>query len=221
MRYAMERDPTALLEVAISDVLHGGDWVGEKKEIINYTAKIRHPDMVPVLKHEKIIEMLDDWHGEGHYDTTTQWTFPEEIRTNLTGEIVPNDNTGEYFERLTTPENQLSSIVDKINQWGRVNRACAQVFQVDSDLNAMFPPCLMTIQALYRDDKLHLTAYFRSHTIAKSYYGDIIALTRMQSWIADKVECDVGELVVHSGSLHARKKNDEYELLKKMEEELI
>lgn len=217
MRTAREANPTRLLEVALDDLLYGGNWVGEKKEIINYVAEVRDP-LWTDEEHDEIVEKLDDWHGDSHYKITTNWTFPENPKTGLTGDLKPTDETGDYFKALVTPNNQIRSIIDKIDQWGRVNRACAQVWDRRDDINDMYPPCLMTIQILYRDGKVNLTAYFRSHTVAKSYYGDITALGRLQSWVAQEIDAEVGVLTVMSGSLHIRKKNNEDELAEELAE---
>lgn len=221
MNVARNHNPTGILQIALDDLIHGGNWVGEKKELLNYVVGIRNPTDVEPTEHEIAVNMLDDWHGEGHFEQTVNWTFPDDPKTGLTGDLKPSEETGDYFEALVTPENQLEAIVEKINQWGRVNRACAQVWDRTGDVNAMYPPCLMTIQALYRNEEIHLTAYFRSHTVAKSYYGDLIALARIQKWIANEVGAGVGELTVISGSLHIRKKNDENELAENMHEELL
>jgi hypothetical protein len=207
---------------ALRRVFDNGSWVGPKKELTCYVATIQKP-MKRSSEKGDIIKLLDDFHGDGHYETTTNWTFPNgEVSTNLTGEPTPTDATGEYFDRLCNCEkgNQLQSMVDKIDQWGRNNRTVAQVFQVDSDLNAMFPPCMLDISALYRDGEVNLIAHFRSHTLAKSYYGDITALGRLQKWLSDQVGAEIGQLTVFSNSLHIRKKNDEHELAQRMLREL-
>lgn len=216
---AVTYTPEGALEIALALIERKGIWVGDKKELLNFVITLKEPT-TKGPSHDEIVEMLDEWHGDDHYDITTQWTFPYETREGLTGEIRDSEDAGEYFDRLidTSMGNQLESMVEKIEKWGRNNRTCAQVFQVERDLNAMFPPCLMTLQAFYRGEEIHLSAYFRSHTVAKSYYGDIVALGRLQEWLADTVdvEAGVGSLVVHSGSLHVRKENDEDELADKM-----
>lgn len=216
--------PQNALNYALAQVHRNGTWVGEKKEITNFIVKIQRPDSMLGQPHENAVEMLNDWHGDDHYWTTTNWTFPsDEPVTGLTDELRPTDETGEYFERLCNSEkgNQLESMVEKIDQWGRNNRTVAQVFQVQKDLNAMFPPCLLTIQALARDGQVNLTAHFRSHTVAKSFYGDIMALARLQKWLSKRVERGVGSLTVLSSSIHFRKKNAEHELAEKMRNELM
>lgn len=217
------RTPEDATDLALCQIVSHGNWVGEKKEFLNYFMEIREPTTVNEDKKEVIMEMLDDWHGDNHYHVTTNWTFPtDDIKTGLTGEPIPSGETGEYFDRLCKTEkgNQLESMVEKIDKWGRNNRTVAQVFQVDQDLNAMFPPCLLTLQALARDGKVNLTAHFRSHTLAKSYYGDLTALCRLQEWLSNKVDREVGTLTVLSGSIHIRKKNDEHELAEQMVEAL-
>lgn len=203
-----------------------GDWVGEKKEQTNVVIEIEQPQQRSIY-HDDIVAYLNEFHdpaddGTPHFDVVAGWTFPESPSTGLTGEVRPSDDSGEYFEALCESEkgNQISSMVDKIDQWGRNNRTVAQVFQVDDHLNAMFPPCLLDIQILYRDGEINLTAHYRSHTLCKSYYGDIISVGRLQEWVAEQVGADVGSLTIFSGSLHVRKKNGEHELAKKMHSEI-
>lgn len=212
----------ALIRV-LYDIEQTGTWVGDKKEVTNKVVEIQDPTFTGSSRHKCIVNMLDDWHEEDHYHVTTNWTFPtEEVQTNLADEPTPTDETGGYYEKLCdSPKgNQLQSMVDKIEQWGRNNRTCAQVFQVRNDLNAMFPPCLLDISALYRQGDVNLTAHFRSHTLAKSYYGDITALGRLQEWLANEVDAGVGSLTVISNSAHIRKKNDEHKLAEKMLDKL-
>lgn len=207
---------------AIDNLKTNGDQVGSKCEIVNYSVKIRNPQMID-SDSSTIVEMLDEFHGEDHFAITASWTFPENISTGLTGEPKPTSDTGEYFEILCNSEkgNQIQSIIDKINQWGRVNRAVGTVFQADNNLNDMFPPCLLYVQAFYRDGDVSLTAAYRSHTVAKSYYGDIIGLARLQAYIASETDSGIGSITVRSNSLHYRKKNNEDELFEDMYEELV
>lgn len=216
--------PEDALTVALGQLDEQGEWVGEKKELRNFVVEIWSPTCQVDSTHEQVVEMLDDFHGDDHYHITTNWTFPTDTpKRGLTGELRPTDETGEYFDRLCNSEkgNQLQSMVDKIDEWGRNNRTVAQVFQVDSDLNAMFPPCLLTLQAMARAGKVNLTAHFRSHTVAKSYYGDIKALARLQEWLSAEVDREVGALTVVSSSIHFRKKDGEHELAEEMVEQLV
>lgn len=209
--------PGEAFSKALKRVWEDGTWVGDKKEIRDAVIEITEPDQRSIY-HDDIVHLLDKFHGEDHFQIVSEYTFPEKVSTGLTDEPRPTDESGEYFERLCQCEkgNQLQSLVDKVDQWGRNNRTLAQVFQVDRDLNAMFPPCLLDIQVLYRDGDINLSATYRSHTVAKSYYGDIVSLTNLQSWLCDELEAGIGTIVVHSRSLHVRKDNGEHELAEKM-----
>lgn len=212
------------LRVALLQIERNGNWVGDKKEIINYSVEIQNPCGRIDGPHERAVSMLDEHHGEDHYEITTNWTFPtDSVSRNLTGEPTPTDETGEYYDKLCSCEkgNQLQSLVDKVDQWGRNNRTVAQVFNVDRDLNAMFPPCMLDLQVLYRNGAVNLTAHFRSHTVAKSYYGDITALCRLQEWLSNEVGATVGVLNVISGSIHVRKDNNEHKLAERMRDDLF
>ena len=213
---------TAFID-ALTDLVEDGNWEGEKKEIRNYIVEVENPQEVAELR-DKIVESLNEFHDDpDHFDTVSQWTFPKQTNTGLTGEISASDEDGEYFRRLIESEkgNQLESMVEKIEKWGRNNRTVAQVFQVDRDLKAMFPPCLLDIQVFYRGGDIHLTGHYRSHTVCKSYYGDIVSLGRLQNWLAERTDSGIGTITVHSGSLHIRKKNNEHELAQEMYEDYV
>lgn len=205
---------------ALAEVMENGRWVGQKKEVLNHVQEVTQPTEFGD-RHREYVDMLNEHHNDDeHFSTVASWTFPADLRTGLTGSPTVSNETGKYFEKLVdSPKgNQLESMVDKIDNWGRNNRTVAQVFQVANDLNSMFPPCLLDISALYRDEKIHLTAHYRSHTVAKSYYGDIVGLSRLQQWLANEIkqEAEVGKMTVLSNSLHIRKKNNEHKLAEEM-----
>lgn len=220
MRTIRVEGPTEAFKETLGAIWEDGEWVGQKKELLNVVTEISNPDKTV---YWEIIDSLDDFHGEDHFEITSDWTFPENPNSGLTGSVRATSGDGKYFQRLCHSDkgNQIDSMINKIEQWGRNNRTVAQVFKVDVDLNAMFPPCLMQVQVFYRDGEINLTAYFRSHTLAKSYLGDIVGLSRLQKYITESVNIvpiDIGSLVVHSGSLHIRKKNDEHKLAEEMYE---
>ena len=76
------------------------------------------------------------------------------------------------------------------------------------------------IYRMYREGAVSLTGYFRSHTVAKSYLGDIVSLYRLQDYLCEATGSSLGSLVVHSGSVHIRKKNDEHQLAERMLDEV-
>lgn len=219
-------NPARAFEYALTSIWDDGTWVGAKKEILNLVVEIEHPTVVGD-RHDYIVDKLNEFYdpaedGTPHFEVVQNWTFPDTVQTGLTDNPRPTQDSGEYYTRLCESEkgNQLISMVDKIEKWGRNNRTIAQVFNVDDHLNAMFPPCLTQIQAFYRDDGLHLTAYYRSHTLCKSYYGDVVSVAKLQAWLADKVDAEVGSLTIISGSAHIRKKDNEHKLAEDMVESI-
>lgn len=216
-------DPFEAFVRALDATHNKGEWVGPKKEIVGFVMCIGQSRESPIEKHNRLVARLDEFHGEDHYKITSDWTFPADYSTDLMGYPSPREDDGEYFTKLCTSDkgNQLQNMAEKMDKWGRNNRTVAQVFDADEDLNQMFPPCLLDIQAFYRDDGLHLHAHFRSHTIAKSYYGDLVGLTRLHQWLAGETQSKLGELIVLSGSLHYRKKNKEHLLARKLYDEFV
>jgi thymidylate synthase len=75
-------------------------------------------------------------------------------------------------------------------------------------------PCLTTITAKIRDNKLNLYASFRSQNI-KNSYANFIALTNLQEFISQKINISVGFLHIFVVSPHIYK-NDMKLLLKQI-----
>lgn len=217
MKALTVQTPQDGFEAALAEVHENGSWVGPKREVLDFVVEIEKPQVEP---EEWVIDAINEHHDIDYYDTASNWTFPENPSTNLKGYPTSQGEDGEYFQRLVdSPKgNQIESMVNKIEKWGRNNRTVAQVFRVDKDLNAMFPPCLIHIQAFYRQEAIHLSVAFRSHTLAKSYLGDIVSLWRLQKYLCEATGSSPGTLTVHSGSLHYRKENDEHELAEELYE---
>jgi hypothetical protein len=59
-------------------------------------------------------------------------------------------------------------------------------------------PCLSHLSFKLIDEKVHLTAVYRSHYYIHRAYGNLLGLARLQSFVADQVGVTTGPLVCHS-----------------------
>ncbi|RRR67831.1 MAG: hypothetical protein EI684_18370 [Candidatus Viridilinea halotolerans] len=81
-------------------------------------------------------------------------------------------------------------------------RAVAVLWSPEEDGTSSNPPCLNLIQARIRDERLHLTAYFRSHDIYRAWATNAYGLRALQSELAGMVNSVPGELAMLSHSAH-------------------
>lgn len=59
-------------------------------------------------------------------------------------------------------------------------------------------PCLMHVSFKLVDDRIHLTALYRSHDYRYKVPGNLLGLARLQACVAHEAGAEVGTLVVHS-----------------------
>jgi thymidylate synthase len=109
--------------------------------------------------------------------------------------------------RALRGKNQIEFIINRIKEERDDRGACAVTWNVDTDLGIKSRPCIILIQALVQDDKLHLIAYIRSNDMFQAWPRNNLALMRVQKEIAEATGIARGNLVVISASAHIYKKD--------------
>jgi thymidylate synthase len=127
----------------------------------------------------------------------------------MTGEKGTADYT--YGERLWNfPKidgqdfkyNQVQDvIIDYLTRYPTDRAAVAPTFGIQ-DHTAKSSPCMTFVQATNVDNKLELTAYFRSHDIFGGWLLNVFGLRTLQKHIADKLGWPMGNLIVYSNCAH-------------------
>lgn len=92
-------------------------------------------------------------------------------------------------------------IVDYLTRYPTDRAACAAMFGIQ-DHTAPSSPCMTFLQATNVDNKLDLTAYFRSHDIFGGWLLNVFGLRTLQKYIADKLSWPLGNLTVYSNCAH-------------------
>ncbi len=112
--------------------------------------------------------------------------------------------------------NQIESIVNQLKEALYTRRAVAVTFDVEHDFDNPHSPCLDLIQVLVQD-KLYLTAYFRSNDMFGAWPENALALRNVQSEIAKRIGVPMGDLIIMSNSAHIYSSNwnEAKEILKK------
>jgi thymidylate synthase len=98
--------------------------------------------------------------------------------------------------------NQVKDIVDVLKR-DAYSKACVAItWHVQDELMRKHKssPCLVFIQALVQDERLNLTAFFRSHDMVQGWPENAYGCAAIQKEIADAVGVKTGSLTVISGS---------------------
>jgi thymidylate synthase len=132
----------------------------------------------------------------------------EYYRQYLTDHVQEGTPYG-YGNRMRSNrgKNQIEFIINRIKEERDDRGACAVTWNVDTDLGIKSRPCILLIQALVQDDKLHLIAYIRSNDMYQAWPRNNLALMKVQKEIAEAVGITRGDLVVISASAHIYKKD--------------
>ncbi len=143
--------------------------------------------------------------------------FPEDY-----AQLGSNSGWGTYAMRMLVREgkdgkiNPLMELVEKIKKFKKLNRSAYEINFIDSDILELpiycgirdykrhIPqPCLSHLTfKIYPNNKLMLTAVYRSHFYTTKALGNFIGLAQLQSFVAAETGLAMGPLVCHS--THAR-----------------
>jgi thymidylate synthase len=106
-----------------------------------------------------------------------------------------------YGQRINHRD-QLTRAISHLKKEPNTRRAVIKTWQPCVDYDNQHVPCLQFIEFLARDNKLHLTAVFRSHDIGRAYASNIYGLGRVQAHVAAELGIKVGTMTIHSVSAH-------------------
>ncbi|MFA5228540.1 MAG: thymidylate synthase [Candidatus Paceibacterota bacterium] len=109
-----------------------------------------------------------------------------------------------YGSRLRNHEgiNQIDLIVKELQREAFSRRAIAFTWNVEKDCKSSKSPCLDLVQALIQDNKIYLTAYFRSNDMFRAWPQNAFGLLKIQKEIAEKLNIGLGKLAIISSSAH-------------------
>ena len=109
--------------------------------------------------------------------------------------------------RALRGKNQIEFIINRIKEERDDRGACAVTWNVDTDLGIKSRPCILLVQALVQDEKLHLITYIRSNDMYQAWPRNNFGLLKIQQEISDATGIARGDLVVISASAHIYKKD--------------
>jgi len=97
--------------------------------------------------------------------------------------------------------NQIERIVDKLKKNPEAKSATVSLMDSSIDFDGHMP-CIVALDFKIREDKLHLTGFFRSQDIGKKFYADILALGAIQNEVSQKLNIVNGNVKIFIASAH-------------------
>lgn len=154
-------------------------------EIIGLTVEISKP-----LCQDEIIHKFGD-----------QKVISKMLKKFSKGVIMP-DRPFTYGARIydNCGVDQIEWLVDRLNSKRETKSATFGLLVPGS--KAPNPPCLTTVDAKIREDKLELQFFFRSQNIFGRQYANLLALTKLQSDIATRCSATIGGMRGYIASAH-------------------
>lgn len=127
-------------------------------------------------------------------------------------EYVPQITTNKSFDgvsytygqrfRSQFKVDQVDGIINDLKRNKDSRRAYATTWDPNIDSTSSSPPCIDSIQAIVRNNKLYLTVYIRTNDMYKAWPLNAFGLRYLQKIIADELKLELGTLTTISSSAH-------------------
>lgn len=114
-----------------------------------------------------------------------------------------------YGMRLMDHEgiDQIEAMAESLKNSPETRRAISVTWNVRHDHSSANPPCLTLVQGIIQDERLHLTAYFRSNDMFSAWPMNAYALMALQKSLCQRTGYSAGTLTTISCSAHIYEKD--------------
>jgi len=166
------------------------DYGIDQREILGLLSVIENP--------EKGIDCVPDW-------APFRWSEVEAYVAEFLDAKARGDVAYNYGHRLQSHwgQNQIEILASELRRSKYSRRAVASTWDPAEDARSSEPPCLTTIQAVVRHDRLCLMAYIRSNDMFRAYPLNAAALAQLQLELTRRVDdVELGHLAILSFSAH-------------------
>jgi thymidylate synthase len=107
----------------------------------------------------------------------------------------------DYGSRLANM-GQIPHVIQMLREEPTTRRAILSTRVLDKDMVEQHTPCLQIVEFLYRNGKLNMTCYFRSHDIKAAYPTNVYGLNRLLETVARLSHMTPGSMTTVSCSAH-------------------
>ncbi|MHA1471504.1 MAG: thymidylate synthase [Promethearchaeota archaeon] len=153
-----------------------------------------------VKKHKKLwkagkVQISDD---------STIWKLKDLVEFNLENNISSQVGVQKIpIEVINFPKiDQIEYIIKKLKEKPYSRRAQAITWRPLVDPFHIDPPCLQRIYMRVKDDKLIMQTTWRSRDLFRAWEANVNGMIRIQKYVADQLELEMGHYLDFSNSLH-------------------
>ena len=158
-----------------------------------------------------MVQLLEP--GESWPIPGSNWDLPglDEYAEQLLSPINPGFDYS-YGNRLRayysadgideTEIDQIGVLIEKLKENPTTRRAIAITWQPGVDNFRQHTSCLQLVDFLYRQDRLHLSAVFRSHDLRQAWPANVYGLNKLLEHVAKEADMRPGSLTTFSVSAH-------------------
>jgi thymidylate synthase len=102
---------------------------------------------------------------------------------------------------------QIQTLISSLRQTPHTRRALAVTWDIEKDVTNEKPPCLILVEFLVQQDKLFLTAFFRSNDMFHAWPRNAFGLRKLQYFVSHEVGISPGSITIISSSAHIYQNN--------------
>lgn len=124
------------------------------------------------------------------------YTYGNRLRSHEAMFVDPDDKI------CSMTWDQIALIIGKLKRSPNSRRCVAITWHPETDIVACHSPCLQSVDFLFRQGKLHLTAYFRSQDVARAWPANLYGLSRLLTYVGDQAGMQPGSITTISASAH-------------------
>ena len=114
------------------------------------------------------------------------------------------DNIGDHIHYI----DQIEEVIKKLRE-NPLSKRCVLTLWSPEDCNDKYATSWVFSQLFIRNNKLIMTNYFRSCDLYNALPWNVLGIAKLQKEIADKLNVEIGEFIVHIGSAHTYKVHEE------------
>lgn len=140
------------------------------------------------------------------------YAWNEERLEEYARQLLSGDNPGfeyTYGERLRAwalpgraPLDQIEQAISRLRSSSSTRRATAVTWIAPLDSSKEEVPCMIVDDFKWRDGRLNLSIFFRSHDYAGAYPANLYGLARLLQYVAGEVGAEPGSISTTSASAH-------------------
>lgn len=186
-------------------ILANGDKTGDIIETLNLAIIINSD-----TKNDEFDTKFRKIFGDDRIDFASSVTFIKPNRENgqLKYEFIKNKWKESYWGRMVSYDgefNQIENILKTLRKKINVKRCELIIYDAVIDGRNMYKqPCLLSIDIKPRNNKLYMTAFFRSQRVSKSGYADYTALCYLNKFLCEEAGYEFGNVTCIATSCHIK-----------------